>query len=151
MQTTRAVTMRSRTLLSVCAAALMSAAPGCAPLAANSGIRLNGAGSTFAYPPYTQWASSFGSVRPDVAIDYETTIGSSGGINLVTDGRVDFGATDGPMTDAQLDTFARQRNCGVLHVPTALGAVVAAYNVPGINAELKFTPQAGRHLPRIHH
>jgi len=137
----RGVIMRHRTISTVLGAALIASLPSCARESAAKGqVRLNGAGSTFAYPLYTQWASAFGKVRPDVAIDYES-IGSSGGINLVSDGRMDFGATDGPMTDAQLDAFTRQRNSKAIHVPTALGADVAAYNLPGINVELKFTPQ----------
>ena len=80
-------------------------------------------------------------MHPDVTIDYES-IGSGGGIGLVTDGRVDFGATDGPMTEQQIKTFLQQRGCDVLHLPMALGAVVPSYNLPGITAELKFTPRA---------
>jgi phosphate transport system substrate-binding protein len=79
--------------------------PGCASRPpANRETRLNGAGSTFAYPLYLKWANEFGKVHPDVTIDYES-IGSGGGIGLVTDGRVDFGATDGPMTEGQIETF----------------------------------------------
>jgi phosphate transport system substrate-binding protein len=107
----------------------------------SSAIRLNGAGSTFAYPLYSKWAAEFGKVHPDVEIDYQS-IGSGGGINLVTDERVDFGATDGPMTDAQLKTFRERRGYDVLHLPTALGADVPSYNVPGITMDLKFTSRA---------
>ena len=103
--------------------------------------RLNGAGSTFAYPLYSKWADAFGKVHPEVAVDYQS-IGSGGGIGLVTDGRADFGATDGPMTDEQIKTFVEQRGCSVLHLPMALGADVPSYNLPGVTAELKFTPRA---------
>lgn len=102
--------------------------------------RLSGAGSTFAYPLYSKWADSFGKARPSIQIDYQS-IGSGGGIGLVTDGRVDFGATDGPMTDEQIKTFVQQRGCDILHLPMALGAEVPAYNLPGVSAELKFTPR----------
>ena len=61
---------------------------------------------------------------------------------MVTDGRADFGGTDGPMTDKQMKEFIAQRGCSVLHVPMALGADVASYNLPGVTAALKFTPQA---------
>src|SRR6516164_4953354 len=71
----------------------------------NSAVLLRAAGSTFAYPLYLQWADAFGKTHSGINIDYQS-IGSGGGINLVTDGRIDFGATDGPMTDAQLQTFA---------------------------------------------
>jgi phosphate transport system substrate-binding protein len=102
---------------------------------------LSGAGSTFAYPLYSKWADAFGKVHPEVAVEYQS-IGSSGGIGLVTDGRADFGATDGPMSDAQMATFAEQRSAPVLHLPMALGADVPAYNLPGISSDLKFTPHA---------
>ena len=108
---------------------------------ADQGARLNGAGSTFAYPLYSKWADAFGKVHPEVAIDYQS-IGSGGGIGLVTDGRVDFGATDGPMNDEQIKTFIQQRGSSVLHLPMALGADVPSYNLPGVAVELKFTPRA---------
>jgi phosphate transport system substrate-binding protein len=124
----------------VAGAALFFAA--CAtPSSAGHGTRLTGAGSTFAYPLYSKWADAFGKAHPDVQIDYQS-IGSGGGIGLVTDGRVDFGATDGPLTDAQIKTFVEQRGCDVVHLPMALGADVATYNLPGVSGELKFTPRA---------
>jgi phosphate transport system substrate-binding protein len=115
-----------------------------------STIRLNGAGSTFAYPLYSKWAAEFGKVHPDVEIDYQS-IGSGGGINLITDDRADFGATDGPMTEAQLKTFQERRGYGVIHLPTALGADVPSYNVPGVSTNLRFTSRAlaGIFLGRI--
>jgi phosphate transport system substrate-binding protein len=115
---------------------------GCASQSAvEQETHLNGAGSTFAYPLYSKWADAFGKVHPEVAIDYQS-IGSGGGIGLVSDGRVDFGGTDGPMTDEQMKTFFEQRGCSVLHLPMALGADVPTYNIPGVTAELKFTPRA---------
>src|SRR5581483_9237207 len=86
----------------------------------------------------------------DIQINYQS-IGSGGGIRQVTEGTVDFGATDGPMNDTQLQQFKAKRGCEVLHFPTVLGAAVAAYNVPGLNAELNFTPEAlvGIFLGRI--
>jgi phosphate transport system substrate-binding protein len=107
----------------------------------NSVVRINGAGSTFAYPLYVKWSDGFAKLHPDVQIDYES-IGSGAGIGLVTDGRVDFGGTDGPMTEEQLRTFSERRGCTPLHVPTALGAGVPAYNLPGVTAVLRFTPSA---------
>ena len=74
-------------------------------------------------------------------IDYQS-LGSAAGINMVTDGRADFGGTDGPMTDQQMKDFIDQRGSAVLHVPMALGADVPSYNVPGVTVALKFTPQA---------
>ena len=96
---------------------------------------LNGAGATFPYPIYSKWFSEYHTLHPDIQINYQS-IGSGGGIRQVQAGTVDFGASDGPMTDEQI----AQAKVKVLHVPTVLGAVVPAYNVPGISADLKFTP-----------
>ena len=103
--------------------------------------RLNAAGSTFAYPLYSKWADAFGKLHPDVQVDYQP-LGSGAGINLVTAGRIDFGGTDGPMTDKQMQEFVAERGCPVIHVPVALGADVPTYNVPGVTATLNFTPKA---------
>lgn len=107
---------------------------------------LNGAGATFPYPIYSKWFSEYNKKRPDVQINYQS-IGSGGGIRQVLAGTVDFGATDGPMNDSQLS----QAKSKILHIPTVLGADVPAYNIPGITAELKFTPEvlAGIFLGRI--
>jgi phosphate transport system substrate-binding protein len=98
---------------------------------------LNGAGATFPYPMYSKWFSEYHKLHPDIQINYQS-IGSGGGIRQVLAGTVDFGASDGPMTDEQLS----QAKTKILHVPTVLGAVVPAYNIPGVSAEIKFTPQA---------
>jgi phosphate transport system substrate-binding protein len=98
---------------------------------------LNGAGATFPYPMYSKWFSEYNKLHPDVQINYQS-IGSGGGIRQVLNGTVDFGASDGPMTDEQL----AQAKTKILHIPTVLGAVVPAYNVPGISGEIKFTPEA---------
>jgi len=98
---------------------------------------LNGAGATFPYPMYSKWFSEYHKMHPEVEINYQS-IGSGGGIRQVLAQTVDFGASDGPMSDEQL----AQAKTKILHVPTVLGAVVPAYNVPGVNAEIKFTPQA---------
>jgi phosphate transport system substrate-binding protein len=97
---------------------------------------LNGAGATFPYPIYSKWFSEYHQQHPDVQINYQS-IGSGGGIRQLQAGTVDFGASDGPMTDEQL----AQSKVKILHLPTVLGSVVPAYNVPGINQELKFTPE----------
>jgi phosphate transport system substrate-binding protein len=102
--------------------------------AASAQTRLNGAGATFPYPMYSKWFSEYNKLHPDVQINYQS-IGSGGGIRQVSEGTVDFGATDGPMTDAQLGN-AKSR---LIHIPTVLGAVVPAYNIKGFNGELKFT------------
>src|SRR4029077_10955320 len=98
---------------------------------------LNGAGATFPYPMYSKWFNEYHNAHPDIQINYQS-IGSGGGIRQVLAGTVDFGASDGPMTDEQL----AQSKVKILHVPTVLGAVVPAYNVPGVSGELKFTPEA---------
>jgi phosphate transport system substrate-binding protein len=98
---------------------------------------LNGAGATFPYPMYSKWFSEYNKLHPDVQINYQS-IGSGGGIRQVLNGTVDFGASDGPMSDEQL----AQAKTKILHIPTVLGAVVPAYNVPGISGEVKFTPEA---------
>jgi phosphate transport system substrate-binding protein len=107
---------------------------------------LNGAGATFPYPIYSKWFSEYHKLHPDIQINYQP-IGSGGGIRQVIAGTVDFGATDGPMTDDQL----REAKIKILHVPTVLGADVPAYNIPGVTEELKFTPQvlAGIFLGKI--
>jgi len=97
---------------------------------------LNGAGATFPYPMYSKWFNEYNKLHPDVQINYQS-IGSGGGIRQVLSQTVDFGASDGPMTDDQLS----QAKVKILHIPTVLGAVVPAYNVPGVTGEIKFTPQ----------
>ena len=98
---------------------------------------LNGAGATFPYPMYSKWFSEYHKAHSDVQINYQS-IGSGGGIRQVLEGTVDFGASDGPMSDEQL----AQAKTKILHIPTVLGAVVPAYNVPGVTGEVKFTPEA---------
>ena len=98
---------------------------------------LNGAGATFPNPMYQKWFSEYHKTHPDIQFNYQS-IGSGGGIRQVLAQTVDFGASDGPMTDEQLS----QAKTKILHIPTVLGAVVPAYNVPGVSGELKFTPEA---------
>lgn len=97
---------------------------------------LNGAGATFPYPIYSKWFSEYHKIHPEVEINYQS-IGSGGGIRQLTAGTVDFGATDGPMSDQQLE----EAKFKIFHIPTVLGAVVPAYNVPGLQAELRFSPE----------
>jgi phosphate transport system substrate-binding protein len=97
-------------------------------------VQINGAGATFPYPIYSKWFSEYNKLKPSVRINYQS-IGSGGGIRQIMNGTVFFGATDGPMTDDQL----RAAPGPILHFPTVLGADVPVYNVPGIEADLKFT------------
>jgi phosphate transport system substrate-binding protein len=98
---------------------------------------LNGAGASFPNPIYSKWFSEYNKLHPDVQVNYQS-LGSGAGIRQVVSGTVDFGASDGPMTDEQL----KEAKTKILHIPTVLGAVVPAYNVPGIGGEVKFTPEA---------
>ncbi len=90
------------------------------------GAALTGAGATFPNPLYSKWFDAYNK-KTGVQINYQS-IGSGGGIKQYTEGTVDFGATDGPMTDEQV----RQVQGRVLHVPTVLGAVVLTWNLPGL-------------------
>jgi phosphate transport system substrate-binding protein len=98
---------------------------------------LNGAGATFPYPIYSKWFNEYHNLHSDIQINYQS-IGSGGGIRQVQAGTVDFGASDGPMTDQQI----AESKVKVMHVPTVLGSVVPAYNIPGVTGEVKFTPDA---------
>jgi phosphate transport system substrate-binding protein len=102
---------------------------------ANAETNLTGAGATFPYPMYSKWFDEYHNQHSDIKINYQS-IGSGGGIKQIQAGTVDFGASDGPMTDEQL----AQTPGKVLHIPTVLGADVPTYNVNGVSGELKFTP-----------
>ena len=97
-------------------------------------IQINGAGATFPYPIYSKWFSEYNKQKPNVQINYQS-IGSGGGIRQITNQTVFFGATDGPMTQEQLLAAPGR----ILHFPTVLGADVPVYNIPGVDADLKFT------------
>ncbi len=104
-------------------------------------LSINGAGATFPYPMYSKWFDEYRKQNTNVQINYQS-IGSGGGIKQVTEGTVDFGASDGPMNDEQLKAFQDKHGFGILHFPTVLGADVPTYNIPGVTAELNFTPEA---------
>src|SRR6202171_5329064 len=108
---------------------------------AKAALSINGAGATFPNPIYSKWFDDYHKKNPDIEINYQS-IGSGGGIKQVTEGTVDFGATDGPMNDDQLKAYQDKHGFGILHFPTVLGADVPAYNVPGVTAELNFTQEA---------
>src|SRR5438309_12063349 len=101
---------------------------------ASAQMMINGAGATFPYPIYSKWFDEYAKVEPSIRFNYQS-IGSGGGIRQITERTVDFGATDGPMTDEQLKKAPGE----LLHIPTVLGAVVATYNLPG-HPKLQFTP-----------
>jgi phosphate transport system substrate-binding protein len=97
-------------------------------------VRINGAGATFPYPIYSKWFDEYHKLNPNAQINYQS-IGSGGGIRQLTNQTVFFGATDGPMTNEQLQAAPSR----ILHFPTVLGADVPVYNIPGVTAELKFS------------
>jgi phosphate transport system substrate-binding protein len=103
-----------------------------------SAQQINGAGATFPYPIYSKWFNEYHGKNPNVQINYHS-IGSGGGIQQVTAGTVEFGASDGPMTDAQIAAAEKTRG-KILHIPTVLGADVPAYNIPDVKEDIKFSP-----------
>jgi phosphate transport system substrate-binding protein len=104
-------------------------------------LSINGAGATFPYPMYSKWFDEYHKKDANLQINYQS-IGSGGGIKQVTEGTVDFGASDGPMNDEQLKAFQDKHGFAILHFPTVMGADVPTYNIPGVSAELNFTPEA---------
>ena len=102
---------------------------------ASAQTTLNGAGATFPYPIYSKWFNEYHHQHSNVQINYQS-IGSGGGIRQMLAGTVDFGASDGPMTDQQLS----EAKFKVFHLPSVLGSVAPAYNVAGVK-ELRFSPK----------
>ncbi|MGO9639826.1 MAG: phosphate ABC transporter substrate-binding protein PstS [Candidatus Acidiferrales bacterium] len=109
----------------------------CVLAAAANPVQLNAAGATFPYPIYSKWFDEYHKIYPNIQINYQS-IGSGGGIRQVIARTVDFGASDGPMSDQLL----QQAGFKILHFPTVLGAAVPSYNVPGAPDSLKFTQKA---------
>src|SRR6202171_4381503 len=110
-------------------------------MASAQALLVNGAGATFPNPIYSKWFDEYHKIKPTDQINYQS-VGSGAGIKQVTEGTVDFGASDGPMNDDQLKAFQEKHGSGILHFPTVLGAVVPTYNIPGVDAALNFTPDA---------
>jgi phosphate transport system substrate-binding protein len=104
-------------------------------------LLINGAGATFPYPVYSKWFDEYHKAHGNLQINYQS-VGSGAGIKQVTEGTVDFGASDGPMNDEQMKAYQDKHGSGILHFPTVLGAAVPTYNVPGVSAPLNFTPEA---------
>src|SRR2546423_3879617 len=98
-------------------------------------VTLNGAGATFPNIIYQNWMLAYNQANTDVKLNYQA-IGSGGGIRQFSDGTVDFGGTDAPMSDSAIAAI----HGNVLHIPTVMGAVVIAYNLPGFAQPVKFTP-----------
>src|SRR5262244_2503545 len=103
-----------------------------AALAADA-LLINGAGATFPFPLYSKWFSEYNKLHPNLKFNYQS-IGSGGGIKQITEGTVDFGASDAVMTDEEL-----AKAPDIVHIPTVLGSVVIVYNLEGVNG-LKLSP-----------
>jgi phosphate transport system substrate-binding protein len=99
-------------------------------------IQINGAGATFPNPIYSKWFDEYNKQHPNIRINYQS-VGSGAGVRQIQAQTVFFGASDGPMTNDQL----QQSPAKILHFPTVLGAVVPVYNIPNVKTELKFTGQ----------
>ena len=126
-----------RTILMAC---IMAAA---AALAAES-LLINGAGATFPFPLYSKWFSEYNKKHPQLKFNYQS-IGSGGGIKQITEGTVDFGASDAPMTDEELSKAPN-----VVHMPTVLGSVVIIQNAPGLSKlRLSAATLSGIYLGKI--
>jgi phosphate transport system substrate-binding protein len=110
---------------------------GTVAIAEGGQVLLNAAGATFPYPIYSKWFDQYHQAHSNVQINYQS-IGSGGGIRQLLDKTVDFGASDGPMSDDQLKTAT----VPILHFPTVLGAAIPSYNVAGVQGDLNFTPEA---------
>jgi phosphate transport system substrate-binding protein len=112
-------------------------------------MKLTGAGATFPYVIYSKWFDIY-SQKSGVQFNYQS-IGSGGGIKQTIEGTVDFGATDGPMSDDQLKEAKEKQGTDVLHIPTVMGAVVVTYNLPSAGKDLRLSPDvlAGIFLGQI--
>lgn len=139
------MTITTRFIVGVSALALVAACSGDKGSAGSStgaasttrGVDLTGGGATFPAPIYFKWSSDY-AAKTGVQVNYQS-IGSGGGVRQFSDQTVDFGATDGPMSDKEI---SGAKGGAVMHFPTVLGAVVLAYNVPGVTQQLKLTGQA---------
>ena len=125
--------MRIR-MIAVALATLATLQPATGSVSAQ--VRLNGAGATFPNIIYQNWILTYNQKFDNVELNYQS-IGSGGGIRQFSDNTVDFGGTDAPMTDSAIAAIKGN----VLHLPTVLGAVVPAYNLPGFTGAVRFTPQ----------
>ena len=134
----------SRWIAAVLAGALLAACgtdtkpsadtSGAAATSTGGSVDLTGAGATFPYPLYSKWFSDYAK-HTGVRINYQS-IGSGGGIRQLSEQTVDFGASDGPMSDAEL---AKAKGGHVLHIPTVLGAVAISYNLPAIAQPIRLS------------
>ncbi len=96
-------------------------------------VTLNGAGATFPYPLISKWSSEYNKIKPNIQINYQS-VGSGAGIKQITARTVDFGASDAPLTEQEYANVS-----GILQIPESIGAVVVAYNLPGIQKGVKLS------------
>src|SRR5512139_1496069 len=134
-----------RTMLAAALAAVLSLGVVSAATAADP-LMINGAGATFPYPLYSKWFYEYSNANPGVKFNYQS-IGSGGGIKQITAGTVDFGATDAPMTEEEMGKLPGP----ILHIPTAIAAVVVVYTLDKVESGLKLTPDvlAGIFLGKV--
>lgn len=114
------------------------------------GGQINGAGATFPYPIYSKWFNEYAKINKDAKINYQS-IGSGGGIKQITEGTVDFGASDSPMSDEEIQKANSKNNNNILHFPTVIGSVVLTYNIPGVDKNINLSADAisGIYLGKI--
>ncbi len=124
-----------RATASLAVAVLTLGALGAAFAPAAAAVALTGAGATFPYPIYSKWFDAYNQ-KTGTQINYQS-IGSGGGIQQVKAGTVDFGASDAPLSNAQLKDMPRR----IIQFPTVAGAEALAYNLPGFSGQLKLTPE----------
>jgi phosphate transport system substrate-binding protein len=106
-------------------------------LAQSGGVQINAGGATFPNPIYSKWFNEYNKMHPNIQINYQSQGSGFGKAQLVAHS-IDFGASDGPMTDDELSKAGFK----ILHFPTVMGADVPSYNIPGITVALKFTQKA---------
>lgn len=108
------------------------------PVGKSSGGQIIGAGATFPYPIYSKWFYEFAKINPEAKINYQS-IGSGGGIRQITEGTVDFGASDSPMSKDDIAKANSKNNNKIIHIPTVIGAIVLTYNIPDINESINLS------------
>jgi phosphate transport system substrate-binding protein len=106
-------------------------------LAQSGSVQINAGGATFPYPMYSKWFNEYNKMHPNIQINYQSQ-GSGFGKAQLAARAIDFGASDGPMTDDELSKAGFK----ILHFPTVMGADVPSYNIPGVTGTLKFTQKA---------
>src|SRR5215475_8147394 len=133
--------MEKNRMLRKLSAVLVVALATAVSLYSQGNLLINGAGASFPYPVYSKWFAEYHKAHGGTEINYQS-VGSGAGIKQVTEGTVDFGASDGPMNDEQMKAYQDKHGSPILHFPTVLGAAVPTYNIPGVSQTLNFTPEA---------